>query len=634
MKRIEKYVEAIKLAYLSHVPLIWLVTDEKEFAGALAIKFAEEHFGKFVAGGKEKTYYRLSDFSASLGTKPKISFDWIGTDNLNQGGFGPSKLDLLETVINIQQNIQFEKNNNEQIEFNPLNSCAIIASPYSPPSSWINNYIETIYIQPICDDEIRYILHEFITSKGITCIDSSFEDQLIVNLRGISERKITLILQRCLVAELFDGFNERKRTKILSHIRSLKRQMLDGFRGLKWIQIDKTSAPAAGLDSITRWLKDREDIFSDPEAKAKEGYDIPKGLLITGIPGSGKSLMAKETARILDLPLISMDLGELQEGLVGKSEEHMAAALRMVDALAPCVLWIDEIEKAFSGANAGQSDGGVVRRMFGKFLTWMQEKKSFCFVFATSNDISQLPPELFRSERFDEKFFCFMPTAEECAEIFVSSIKYHNECFKRENNNDDGVLFDASLTVYQYWLDFLNIQALQKPNTKYPYQEDVVLDEQNGSWTWMGGHKPQKKLFTGADISAFIKLLKFEILSRRQDKKSATPNYSGPITRSELDLIIYDVLKDFMPYGQTNLNDIAKCFITLSKNRFRSAASCDNSEAIINFDDYNEEDQVISFDSKRYDKVSQHYNRILYRCIIGAINHYTTKIKEQRSYEA
>ena len=139
---------------------------------------------------------------------------------------------------------------------------------------------------------------------------------------------------------------------------------------------------------------------------------------------------------MLGLPLISLDMGELQKGIVGASEQHMVEALRMVEAMAPCVLWIDEIEKAFSGSSHDNSDGGVMRRMFGKFLTWMQEKSAPCFVFATSNDTSKLPPELFRSERFDDKFYSFMPTVDECASIFSSIIKEENKKYAKNNPDD------------------------------------------------------------------------------------------------------------------------------------------------------------------------------------------------------
>jgi hypothetical protein len=619
MTRLEKCVEAVKLAYLSHMPIIWIVTSEKEFADTVAQEFSKEHFGKFTPGETERELDSLKDFQAAeSGTVPKISFDWISKPiSKENDGFGCDLFNDLEFVVNIQQNIQTAKKSKEQFEFNPLNSCAIIASPYPPYANWLNSYIETIYVPPLEDEEIRHIINSFFASIDIKNINSSFEEQLVINFRGVSERKILVLLSRCMVNELFDDINEEKRTRILSEVRALKRQMLDGFKGLKWIPIDNTSTPAAGLGAITNWLKVRKDIFSDPETKAKEGYDIPKGLLITGVPGTGKSLMAKETAKVLNLPLIAMDLGDLQEGLVGKSEEHMATALRMVDAMAPCVLWIDEIEKAFSGASSGQSDGGVMRRMFGKFLTWMQEKTSFSFVFATSNDISQLPPELFRSERFDEKFYSFMPTAEECAEIFVSNINHHNKKLASENKGTL-VLFDGIFSNTKYWIDLLNRVALKSFYNQNSKLADEVQLTSTGQWR--AGYKPQKKLFTGADISSFVKLLKFVVLKGRSDSKSLNFGHQGPITKREVDFYIWDILKDFIPYGQSNLNDIAKCFLLLTKNRFKSASQIDDLNSIITFDSFNEETKLIDYKKDRF--VEEAYNRVLYRCIVGSINQF------------
>ena len=153
--------------------------------------------------------------------------------------------------------------------------------------------------------------------------------------------------------------------------------------------------------------------------KETYGLQAPKGILLCGIPGCGKSLAAKLTAQTLDLPLLQMDMGNLMGGIQGQSEENMRKALGFAEAMAPCVLWIDELEKGFSGAkSSGNSDGGTFKRMFGTLLNWMQENMKPCFIFATANDIGGLPKELFRSGRFDELFAVYLPTAQECADIF------------------------------------------------------------------------------------------------------------------------------------------------------------------------------------------------------------------------
>jgi SpoVK/Ycf46/Vps4 family AAA+-type ATPase len=171
-----------------------------------------------------------------------------------------------------------------------------------------------------------------------------------------------------------------------------------------------------GLDNLKQWLRLRKGACSE-EAKSF-GIDPPRGVLLLGIQGCGKSLMAKAVAHDWELPLLRLDTGSLYSKFIGETETNVREAIRLAESLAPVVLWIDEIEKAFTAPGASDADGGVSARLLGTFLSWMQEKKAPVFVVATANDISLLPPELLRKGRFDEIFFVDLPGPQERAEIF------------------------------------------------------------------------------------------------------------------------------------------------------------------------------------------------------------------------
>ena len=184
---------------------------------------------------------------------------------------------------------------------------------------------------------------------------------------------------------------------------------------LEFIKSEYSIKDIGGLDNLKNWLLKRNNSWSE-QAK-RYCIPAPKGVLVTGVPGCGKSLTAKAMSTIWQLPLLKLDFGKVFSGLVGSSEENMRRALATAEAVAPSILWIDEIEKGLSGLGSN-GDSGVSSRIFGQFLTWMQEKESPVFVIATANNISNLPPELLRKGRFDEIFFVDLPTVTERKEIF------------------------------------------------------------------------------------------------------------------------------------------------------------------------------------------------------------------------
>ena len=194
-----------------------------------------------------------------------------------------------------------------------------------------------------------------------------------------------------------------------------KMQVIKKTGILEFIQSDYNIDDIGGLENLKNWLKKRNNSWS--EKAKKYCLPAPKGVLITGIPGCGKSLTAKATSSIWQLPLLRLDLGKIFSGLVGSSEENMRKAIATAEAVAPSILWVDEIEKGLSGISSS-GDSGVSSRIFGTFLTWMQEKEAPVFVIATANNINALPPELLRKGRFDEIFFVDLPTLKERKDIF------------------------------------------------------------------------------------------------------------------------------------------------------------------------------------------------------------------------
>lgn len=217
----------------------------------------------------------------------------------------------------------------------------------------------------------------------------------------------------------------------LSIIHEEKNQVVKKTGVLEFVKSDLDINDIGGLENLKKWLIRRNNSWSE---KAKQ-YNLPapKGVLITGIPGCGKSLTAKAMSAIWGLPLLKLDMGKIFGGIVGSSEENMRKAIATAEAIAPSILWVDEIEKGFSGLKSG-GDSGTSARVFGTFLTWMQEKTAPVFVIATANDISSLPPELLRKGRFDEIFFVDLPTIKEREKIFSVHL---NKRMKNSNINHE-----------------------------------------------------------------------------------------------------------------------------------------------------------------------------------------------------
>ncbi len=193
---------------------------------------------------------------------------------------------------------------------------------------------------------------------------------------------------------------------------------------LEVVTVKETLSNIGGLDVLKSWLLARKDAFSQ---RAREyGLPSPKGLLIVGIPGTGKSLTAKATASVFGRPLLKLDAGKLYGSLVGQSEGNLRSVIQTAEAIAPCVLWLDELEKGLAGSkSSGSTDGGTSSRVFGSFISWMQEKTAPVFVVATANDVTQLPPELLRKGRWDDLMFVDLPNGTEREAIWRIQIARH-----------------------------------------------------------------------------------------------------------------------------------------------------------------------------------------------------------------
>lgn len=288
----------------------------------------------------------------------------------------------------------------------------------------LENYITVLDIPLPTTNEILAIIKEFIVDLDITVGEDTVDD-IALWFKGLNEFQIKQILNLAYQ----DGGYIDKEDKVL--ILKEKEQLIKKSGMLEIVNFTETINDIGGLENLKNWLARKAKVFAALDKAIKFGVDVPKGIMIIGMPGCGKSLTAKATASLFELPLVRLDVGRLLGKYVGESEENMRKALKLSEAISPCVLWIDEIEKAFAGVGGDGGGNDVTTRLFGQFLTWMQEKESTVFIVATANDISKIPPEFLRKGRFDELFFVDLPNGEERRKILEIHLK------KRKKWNKD-----------------------------------------------------------------------------------------------------------------------------------------------------------------------------------------------------
>ncbi|MDH4129963.1 MAG: AAA family ATPase, partial [Spirochaetota bacterium] len=230
---------------------------------------------------------------------------------------------------------------------------------------------------------------------------------LYKSLQGLSMDNIRRVVRKAI--SLNNGtLNE----SCISYIQDEKQQIIKKQKILDYYTHKEGIESIGGLDEIKKWFIEREHVFRLSREKIDTlGLDIPRGLLLVGVPGSGKSLCCKALAGIWNLPLLRMDVGKVFGSTVGESEKNIRRCIQLAEAVSPCILWIDEIDKAFGGVSGYQGDSGTQLRVFGTFITWLQEKSKPVFVIATANEPKNLPPELWRKGRYDEVFFVDLPSA-------------------------------------------------------------------------------------------------------------------------------------------------------------------------------------------------------------------------------
>lgn len=402
-------VDELKLLIRSRYPIIYLLTYEEERAERLLKNIAKDLKKKLAAwsitndppGSPGKSAVKALDKAISS-ADPTI---FMLRD------FHPYLED--ETVIRKMRDVVSD--------FAKSHKTIVIVSPTLKIPVELEKDITIIDLELPGREELRSLLDESITfAQGAKKLSVSLTDDdknaIIDASLGLTLAEARRIFSKALLDDYL--FSEKDIKLILFE----KRQLIRKSGSLEYYDAPETISDVGGMDSLKNWLAARRESFTQ---RARDyGLPLPKGLLLLGVQGCGKSLTSKAVANLWSQPLLRLDMGRIFSSFIGSSEENMRKAIATAESLAPVILWIDEIEKGFSGIkSSGATDAGVTARIFGTFLTWMQEKSKAVFVIATANSISDLPPELLRKGRFDEIFFIDLPKEAEREEIFRIHIK-------------------------------------------------------------------------------------------------------------------------------------------------------------------------------------------------------------------
>lgn len=364
--------------------------------------------------------------------------------------------------------------------------------------------------------------------------------RLVALLRGFSRDQIrsTVLLSFARHPAPF----ESEAADLVSDIAEAKLQLLKKADGLS-LREPHHDTPG-GLGELCRWVRAKEPLLAHPDAARIHGVELPQGILASGVPGTGKSYAAEWVAQVFHLPFFQLDMGAIMGRYLGESESRFNRALALLEAMAPCVLFIDELDKSFSGAGSGSSEGGAsLDRVFGRFLGWLQDaprRRAPVFVFATANNIDRLPSEFLRLGRFDEKFFFFLPTWEECVQVFLVHLQKHRSMIEQPAGGR-GAGTDKEEHEF--------VDAMR---------EHVVAPV-------MSAAVDAGKLMTAADIAAVVKeafqqlfCSKFaELESRARQEAASHPDARMRASFAEVARALEEQLRNTRVYGDTNIREVA-----------------------------------------------------------------------------
>lgn len=317
------------------------------------------------------------------------------------------------------------------------------------------------------EEEIAVMLDDFIREKECLSVDDSQRQEIVRAMKGIPS---------CSVPRLLGVVFGKTGRLNAGDVRVEKAVSLRKNGLLELVDVSSTSCEAGGMENLRGYLEHISRIFANQEEAKKFGVDAHKGILIAGMPGCGKSLAVKFAAKKFALPLLRLDMGRLMGRYNGESECNLREALSTAEAQTPCILWIDEIEKAFSGVGK-DCDNGVATRLFGSFLTWMNERASSVYTMATANDIQGLPPELLRRGRFDELFFVDLPTASEAEDIFRVQLA------RRGCKLRDSEIAELADAAYRRGFSGVDIEGAVKSGVEMAFERRIEARRRNdGDW--------------------------------------------------------------------------------------------------------------------------------------------------------
>lgn len=640
MRVMEKLIGQCRQAYQAKKPLIMVDTEDIDLMDRLArdsklVDFYEEAEKAYLMGkNDEKKYVKYYKYAGhlpdALAKGKNFSYCVEDLKELTAKGghlsYGKGPMMLVEHLTQDDTDkincLRSYVHSYVRCRYNDSalrSSCVLLyGDPGALPPDLLR-YTEILTVEYPNQAEIKEILQRITEENGHPALDENVANEVSELMIGFSLTQVEEYVRRLL---WIDGENGRpmlfskKRKKVLldakaQAIRStgglltLYREKDDDGKGGEAAS-SKDENGLGGMGAYKKWAKEAgEHTKSNSGYALERGVPAMKGVLLCGVPGCGKSEAAKILHREWKLPMLRLDVDQLMGGLLGESERNMRQALALAEAMSPCILWIDEIEKGFGGAASDQGDGGTFKRMFGRLLTWMQENKKPCFIFATANDIGNLPPEFFRSGRFDALFSVYMPTNAECKEIFAEQMRRadklrRNTAAEQGNTKEPAPLFDEKCFEDAALQGIMDL-VMQGKNPKEP--KDI-------------------KFMSGADIEKVT----VNALKKIPGEKLGKP--IDPTTwKNVLAEVIHDPTITTQGSGYAGLDKIAACYVRLMRENFVPVSH--SSQCLFRKESYKTEsvDDLIKVTYTGTCTLNSGYDKAMFNTLKERIERIATKVE-------